>query len=250
MKKTIFCIFLLNFLFASDFNSNLLSSIKKAGIKGSIKILQVQKIHSLNDINLVKLSIDNKVQNLFLVNSDGSSFTTFPAMIQLSDENDEKNVIAMVQNLQDEQNKIAQQEVLKILKTIDDSRFLTIQSFYKDNKKTIYIISDPECPYCRKDMDKIVKWLRNAHVKILFAPVHGKSAYTKSALMLQESKKFKPSNQDELIKILQKYYDEKKVVKDSDVTDKQRDEILQNSKLVFSKGIIKGVPFHVEVENE
>lgn len=75
------------------------------------------------------------------------------------------------------------------------------------NKPAIYVFSDPECPYCREHLAQIKDELKNYQVNYILTPVHGRSAFEKSALIYKESKKAK--NDDEKIAILNKYYDAK-----------------------------------------
>lgn len=73
------------------------------------------------------------------------------------------------------------------------------------NKPAIYVFSDPECPYCREHLAQIDNELKNYQVNYILTPVHGKSAFEKSALIYKEAKKAK--NDKEKIAILNKYYD-------------------------------------------
>ncbi|ECR2473788.1 DsbA family protein [Campylobacter coli] len=73
------------------------------------------------------------------------------------------------------------------------------------SKPAIYVFSDPECPYCRDHLAQIKDELKNYQVNYILTPVHGKSAFEKSALIYKESKKAK--SDDEKIAILNKYYD-------------------------------------------
>ena len=73
------------------------------------------------------------------------------------------------------------------------------------NKPAIYIFSDPECPYCRDELAQVKEELKNYQVNYILTPVHGNSAFEKSALIYKESKKAKTDN--EKIAILNKYYD-------------------------------------------
>ncbi|CZE47506.1 hypothetical protein [Campylobacter geochelonis] len=232
--------------FDENFKNSIKTHFKNAK---NIKVISTDKLKSVNGLNLVVFeSLDTNETIPFFASDDGKTLLSFPQITIFGNNSDKEMVNAKIENLKLAQAKKQQKIVYEIIKTLPKDRFIEINSFDKNNKFITYMVTDPECPYCRKEMEKIVKWLRNSNVKIIFAPVHGKSAYTKAAIMLKEAKKLSPDNQDGIIKILQKYYDEKAVVSDSQASDKERQMVLDDAKKLFSKGAIKGVPFQFTIE--
>ena len=111
-----------------------------------------------------------------------------------------------------------------------------------------YIVGDPECPYCVEEMKRITKHLRNSNVKLIFAPVHGKSAFIKSALILKQLKALSPSDQKGAIDVIEKYYNKDAQVSDADVSKAELDAVYADTKTLFSKGVIKSVPYVIKVK--
>ena len=137
---------------------------------------------------------------------------------------------------------------LELLKSIDPARFAYIESFDKNNPYVTYIVGDPECPYCAEEMKRITKHLRNSNVKLIFAPVHGKSAFIKSALILKQLKALSPSDQKGAIDVIEKYYDKDVQVSDANVSKAELDAVYADTKTLFSKGVIKSVPYVIKVK--
>lgn len=252
MKKiilsTITASFLFSNLMAGDFEENFKNALKPTFKDDKITIIKKIPYKSIQGLNFVTFKSEkSKDEIAMLASDDGKSVFSYPKFAIYGNDDDAKMIEENIKNLEFTKLARQQKEALKILKTIPEDRFLNINSFYKDNPKTIYMITDPECPYCREEMAKIVKWLRNAHLKIIFAPVHGESAYTKAAIILREGKKLGANKQDEIIKIIKKYYAEDAKVDKNQASDKERDAILNDAKTIFSKGVVEGVPFKIEV---
>lgn len=251
MRKLLLSLSLaLTLLCAQNFSTNFEQAIKdNFESVEKVEIITLDRLKGVEGLNFVTAKIDGNVISA-LATSDGKGFMALSDFYVLNDPDDKKLVDERMKiakaNAKAEQEKI----VHEIIKTIPKSRFIKIQSFNPNNKFTTYMITDPECPYCRDEMERMVKWLRNANVKIIFAPVHGKSAYTKSALMLNKSKDINSSDQEAMMKLLAKYYDENAAVDDNLVTQEERDLVLEDAKKLFSKGVIKGVPFSFTVEEK
>jgi len=104
-------------------------------------------------------------------------------------------------------------------------------------KETQVVFSDPECPFCGKEVDKIEETLKTKNLRYIFTPVHEKSAMKKAILIYKQTKSAK--NLQSKIKILKKYFntDTNEKVSDEEVTT-----IENTSKKYFSAGL-EGVPF-------
>lgn len=205
------------------------------------QIISSDKISSLK-LNLVAIKDTQSGKiSLMLCDDLGQNFVYVNGAF-FKNQNDAE-LFGKKENLLKDEHEMA---VFRLLKTISDDRFLAINSFYKDNKNVMYMITDPLCPYCKKELKKIVKFLRNANLRIIFAPVHDKDAFIRSAIMLKKSKKIDPNDQKLMIELLNYYFDEKMKLNNDDinfVTENEVDLVFYDAKKVFSKGLVKGVPF-------
>lgn len=255
MKKFAFYLGLSALIFTQGFAEEIFSKNYENTLKNIVKnvekieIMSVDRLESIDGLNFVITDINGEMVPMF-VSKDGKSIIGFSNLVFIGNNKDKTLIEGRMDKLHADikanQDKIA----YEIIKEIPKDRFINIESFDKNNKFMTYIVSDPECPDCREHLTKMVKYLRNANVRIIFAPVHGKSAYTKSAIMLKEASKINPDNQEALIKLLNKYYDVNATVSDDQASDEERDKVLQDAKKLFSKGVIKGVPFSFTVEKE
>lgn len=58
-------------------------------------------------------------------------------------------------------------------------------------KPTILILSDPECPYCRRELDSIEDRLKESNVEMIMTAIHGATSHAKSFKIYQETEKAK-----------------------------------------------------------
>lgn len=117
----------------------------------------------------------------------------------------------------------------------DPKNILTVG--HDPKKETLVVFTDPDCPFCNKELQQIDKRLETYNIKMIFTPVHDRDSLEKSALILKKAHDLKDTK--EQIKILKKYYngelDEK--VSDAEV------ENIQNLINKYFKAGLKGVPF-------
>lgn len=121
-----------------------------------------------------------------------------------------------------------------------------IISLGNDPKKPTYVVfSDPECPYCRAELDKIESTLKEANIQMVLTPVHDKSALQKSFLAYKDALKAKSDS--EKIKILRKYYAEGYKVADNAVSDEDVKKMDEFRNKYLSAGV-RSVPYIVNLE--
>jgi len=108
-------------------------------------------------------------------------------------------------------------------------------------KETLVVFTDPECPYCRQELEKIEERLKTNNIKLIFTPVHDRSSLEKSVLIYNETAKAKTDA--DKIKIMKKYFDEN-VKYDQKISDAEVKRI-EDLKLKYFGAGIKGVPFMV-----
>lgn len=235
MKKLFIILAVFLSLQASQMEKNLMNLFPNS------QIISNDKISSLK-LNLVALK-DTQSDAVFLILCDdlGQNFV-YASGAFFKNQND-GNLFTKSENLLKNEREMA---VYKLLKTLPNDRFLAINSFYKDNKNFMYMITDPLCPYCKKELKRLVKFLRNANLRIIFAPVHDKDAFIRSAIMLKKSKKIDANDQKSMIELLNFYFDETMQLSNDDknfVTNDEVNLVFDDAKKVFSKGLVKGVPF-------
>lgn len=108
-------------------------------------------------------------------------------------------------------------------------------------KETLVVFSDPECPYCRQELQNIEERLKTNNIKLILTPVHERSSLEKSVLIYTETAKAKDDAAK--IAIVRKYFDEN-VTYTQKISDEQVGHIEALKAKYFGAGI-KGVPFIV-----
>ena len=232
--------------FALSANANeaeFVKNLKQSLNDKNAQLISIDKLNSLNGLNLLIVRSGDK-KEAYLASDDGKSLVAATEEPKLADAADAALFKARMQTLKDANDAAA----LKLLKSINPARFAYIESFDKNNPYVTYIVGDPECPYCAEEMKRITKHLRNSNVKLIFAPVHGKSAFIKSALILKQLKALSPSDQKGAIDVIEKYYDKDMQVNDADVSKAELDAVYADTKTLFSKGVIKSVPYVIKVK--
>ena len=223
----------------AEFVKNLKQSLNDK----NAQLISIDKLNSLNGLNLLIVRSGDK-KEAFLASDDAKSLVVVTEEPKLADAADAALFKMRTQILKDARDTAA----LELLKSIDPARFAYIESFDKNNPYMTYIVGDPECPYCVEEMKRITKHLRNSNVKLIFAPVHGKSAFIKSALVLKHLKALSPSDQKGAIDVIEKYYNKDAQVSDTDVSKAELDAVYADTKTLFSKGVIKSVPYVIKVK--
>ncbi|MBF0984438.1 MAG: hypothetical protein HXK63_04800 [Campylobacter sp.] len=223
----------------AEFVKNLKQSLNDK----NAQLISIDKLNSLNGLNLLIVRSGDK-KEAFLASDDAKSLVAVTEEPKLADAADAALFKMRTQILKDARDAAA----LELLKSIDPARFAYIESFDKNNPYMTYIVGDPECPYCAEEMKRITKHLRNSNVKLIFAPVHGKSAFIKSALILKQLKALSPSDQKGAIDVIEKYYNKDAQVSDADVSKAELDAVYADTKTLFSKGVIKSVPYVIKVK--
>lgn len=116
-----------------------------------------------------------------------------------------------------------------------------------DSKKPTYVMfSDPECPYCRMELDKIETTLKEANVHIILTPVHDKSALQKSFLIYKDAVKAKTDS--EKIKILRKYFAEDYKVADNAVSDDEV-KMMDDLRTKYLAAGVRSVPYIINLQD-
>jgi len=138
-------------------------------------------------------------------------------------------------------DKLDKQKLIKELSNIykqeDKANIIVLGNDPK--KETLVKFTDPECPFCRKEVAQIEEKLKNYNLKYIFTPVHDRSSLEKSILIYKQTSKAKTLA--DKIKILKKYYNGDV---DQKVTDQEVARVEKTRKKYFAAGL-KGVPLYV-----
>jgi len=137
--------------------------------------------------------------------------------------------------------KLDKQKLIKELSNLykkeDKQNILVLGNDPK--KETLVKFTDPECPFCAKEVAQIESKLENYNLKFIFTPVHDRSSLEKSILIYKLAGEAKTL--DEKVKIVKKYFNGDV---DAKVSDEEVARVESVRKKYFAAGL-KGVPFYV-----
>ncbi|MDR1615329.1 MAG: hypothetical protein LBS26_07185 [Campylobacteraceae bacterium] len=238
MKKCLICIVCLGgLLFADSFENNLKESIKN-NFGQDMQILSSDSLKSINGIRLTVLKTNEGNALPLYVSEDGKSFLAVSDFFLFNDENDKNLLLSKI----DEIKKINEAEKATTFDRLFDGIPKEAGLLLKSQTKTdalLTIVTDPDCPYCRAELSNLREHLKSTNVRMIFAPVHDETAFIKSALVLEETKKL--NDNEKIISVVEKYY------KDINLSEKQlqtKTDIVHNAAdIIFGSGLIKGVPY-------
>ena len=227
-KKLILATFILSTSIFAATDAQIIKYFKSQIPAPTVKIEVTSRISidNLKGMDYISLNISNgtRVQKISVFTQGN---LIFPDVISVNS--------GSIKEKLDKQKLI--KELSNLYKKEDKQNILVLGNDPK--KETLVKFTDPECPFCRKEVAQIEEKLKTYNLKYIFTPVHDKSSLEKSILIYKQAKKAKTL--DEKIKILKKYFSGDV---DANVTDKEIARVEATRKKYFSAGL-KGVPFYI-----
>lgn len=227
--------------YADKFSDNLEKLIKEK-TQMEVKVIDKKPLKDISGLNIVTIhSMQNNQRFPIFANSDGTSVIGYSNLYFTQEKSSEESVQKALNDIQAYNDQSKEKDLETLFSSFGDEYYVTLKG--KSDKVTI-VVTDPECPYCRKELANVEEKLKETTLKLIIAPVHGKSAFIKGQLILDESKKAK--NNKEKIEIFKKYFDE-----NYKLTDKQNsiepELVNESAKKIFASGLVRGVPFLFEM---
>lgn len=191
-------IFLAGILCACAMNAADMASLQKTLDENKLKanILEVQELGSGLDMVIVNI---NDQQVPFLATQDGKLMFQPETLLVQSP--------ALRTSIDSFYEKLYKKEKAKIdnkLKSVFKKQYDKVFTFKakKSTNKTIYIVSDPNCPYCKQEFAMLDKRLEDANVELLIVGFLSEDSMLRAANALKEKTASQVSN----FKMLQKIY--------------------------------------------
>lgn len=234
----------LSSLLAGAFEDNLQSLLQaKTGM--SVKVVKSYPLEGLKELKFVAVESVASAQRFpVFASADGKNVIGFSNLFfTQSNKNDEliQNALKEIQNF----NESAKSKKLtEIFNSLPKERYISLKSS-KSDAKTIFVVTDPECPYCRNEMKLIDEKLKENHINIVLAPVGARTSFVKSQIAMDKAKEAK--NDKQKIAILKEIYSENYKIPEN-LRQQPTPLIEENAKAIFSSGLIRGVPFIFEME--
>ncbi|MDA3076170.1 histidine kinase [Campylobacter sp. JMF_04 NA10] len=203
------------------------------GLPANLKISVAERmpVEGLKDIQAVILKISNGE-----ISQEEVIFTS--GDLVLMDVIDPKKQILYKDQIK--QSRLSK-GVASVYKSESKDNIITLGNDPK--KPTLLMLTDAECPFCRRELAEIERTLKSNNVEIIMTSVHGDSGHAKSALIYKEVKSAKTDA--EKIAVLRKYYAEDNKANASSVSPEELKSAKAIADKYFSAGM-NSVPFIIE----
>lgn len=159
---------------------------EKVGIES--KVISSVSLKELQNMKLVILE-SNEQRVPFLSNENGNTLIGLDNSFLTSND----DMLAKLQKtVQEAETYNTRGKNDKLLANIKGKNYpvISLQSKHKTNK-TIYIVSDPNCPYCQDELARIDERLENGNVKIIVVGLLSDNSLSKASDIYEQIKSAK-----------------------------------------------------------
>ncbi|GAA6916279.1 protein disulfide-isomerase DsbK [Helicobacter pylori] len=226
---------------------NLVSVIEKQTNK-KVRILEIKPLKSSQDLKMVVIEDPDTKYNIPLVVSKDGNLIIGLSNIFFSNKSDDVQLVAetnqKVQALNATQQNSA--KLNAIFNEIPADYAIELPSTNAKNKdKILYIVSDPMCPHCQKELTKLRDHLKENTVRMVVVGWLGVNSAKKAALIQEEMAKARArgASVEDKISILEKIYSTQYDINAQKEPEDLRTKVENTTKKIFESGVIKGVPF-------
>lgn len=178
-----------------------LEKLVKEKTGADVKVVKSMPLEELKNMQLVVLESGNQrvpfyasADGTTIIGTDSSFLTSKDALLG-------KLQLAM-QDVERFNNRSKSDKLLADIKG-QKLPVISLQSGTKTNK-TLYIVSDPNCPYCQDELDKIDDRLKGANVKMVVVGILSENSLSKATDIYTQIKNAK--NNQAKINVLRKIY--------------------------------------------
>ncbi|CAJ99150.1 protein disulfide-isomerase DsbK [Helicobacter acinonychis] len=226
---------------------NLVKVIEKQTSK-KVRILETKSLKSNQDLKIVVVEDpDTKYQIPLVVSKDGNLVIGL-SNIFFSNKSDDVQLVAetnqRIQTLNATQQNSA--KLNAIFNEVPADYVVELPSTNAANKdKILYIVSDPMCPHCQRELTKLRDHLKENTVKMVIVGWLGVNSAKKAALIQEEmaQAKARGASVEDKISIIEKIYSTQYDINAQKEPEDLRTKVENVTKKIFEPGVIKGVPF-------
>lgn len=245
MRILILSLIFLGLANAASFEDKLVSLIEKqASGNESIKVKVVSKsdLKSSKDIKFVIIELTHNKQRIPVFVTKNADMVVGVSNIFFTNQGDDETLITKqlkeLETHNENSQTIAAGELIKQLKP---EQFITLKSKAK-NAKTIFVIADPNCGYCKEEFRNIDKRLKTENINVVMVGILGEDSLKKAAWITNKIK----SSDSEKVKLeaLQEVFSNNfKAPQNIDINN-----VKETTNFLFKTGVIRGVPYIYEVK--
>lgn len=163
---------------------------QKTGV--DVKIVKIEPL-DIKKLNLAILEINSNQVPVF-ISGDGKTIIGMSDIFITSQNQITQTATKIVSQAQSYNTRGRQQKILDSFKG-KENLIVSLKSTGKKTNKTTYIVTDPNCPYCKDEMGKIDEVLKDSNVKLILVGIIGhQNSEIKSADILSFNQKLVKAN--------------------------------------------------------
>lgn len=206
-----------------------------------VSVLKIEPLKSNSDYNIAIVeTLDTKYRIPVFTTKDGNIIIGLSNVFFSLNAEDEKTVNDIYETTKNYNDNLALSAKLNpLFESIPADSIVDLSSTTKDNKKILYIVSDPMCPHCQEELKHIDERLKDANVRMIPVGMLGQKSAEKSAYILEHIKSAKTLK--DKIALLNKVYNPSFVPGNVDSKDIRK--VQATTSKIFDSGLIKGTPF-------
>ncbi|WP_187907988.1 DsbA family protein [Helicobacter pylori] len=226
---------------------NLIKVIEKQTNK-KVRVLEIKPLKSNQDLKIVVVEDpDTKYQIPLVVSKDGNLIIGL-SNIFFSNKSDDVQLVAET-NQKVQALNATQQNSAKLNAIFDEvpaDYVIELPSTNAANRdKILYIVSDPMCPHCQRELTKLRDHLKENTVRMVIVGWLGVNSAKKAALIQGEmaQARARGASVEDKISIIEKIYSTQYDINAQKEPEDLRTKVENVTKKIFEPGVIKGVPF-------
>ncbi|RAX52232.1 hypothetical protein CCY99_07520 [Helicobacter sp. 16-1353] len=230
---------MLGVAFGATFDDNIKNLIEKqTGTK--VKIVKNISLKDNKDLKLILVEIIDNAQRIpMFATKDGSMIIGLSNILFTSSKADEELILKATDEASAHNESSQKIAAGNLIQTLKPEQYISLKSSAK-NPKTYFIISDPNCGYCREELKNINDRLKTHNVNIVMVGILGEDSLKKAAYVM--SKVNSQMSQKDKLNVLQEVFSSNfKAPKTIDTS-----AIQKTTESLFKTGVIQGVPFIYE----
>ncbi|WP_394955016.1 protein-disulfide isomerase [uncultured Helicobacter sp.] len=165
---------------SASFENKLVALIKQRTSQ-DVKVLSVQNLKSSESLKLVIVQTGDLKVPLF-VTSDASLVFGATNVFFSQDLTDSADVANFIKQTQNNNQKADGKEIAKLFQSLQDHEMVKLTASTQSSKVT-YIVADPNCPSCQKEIQNLQKRLKDSNVYVVLVGFLGKDSALKSSML-------------------------------------------------------------------
>lgn len=208
----------------------------------AIKIISRSDLKSSKDLKLVIIELKpNKQRIPIFVTKNADTIIGMSNIFFTSNDSDKNIIDDKIKELESYNENIQSIAAGELIKQLKPEQFIALKSKAKD-AKTVFIIADPNCGYCKEEFRNIDERLKTQNVNMVIVGILGEDSIKKAAWVVNKIKS-SDSEKTKLNALKEVFSTTFKAPKNIDTT-----KVKETTDFLFKSGAIRGVPYIYEVK--